>query len=267
LYRKIWISGCGIQISRIFDKTNNNKKHPNENMFRQILIFFLPLWIYFPGVLGSGPIRVTCIGDSITEGGGCQTHGYVPVLQEYLGSGYNFTNAGKSSMTMLKQGLCNDLSPCSYWDTEAWEIAMNSRPQIVTIMLGTNDAKYYNWEGIQQDKGDYFALDYVDMINRLNKLKPRPQIFLMVPPPLFQPVFDMNQTIINTIFPVLVRDIASVMSIPTIDLYSALLEAYDGVNSTVLECDGCHPTDMGNDIIAKTMFPYIVSAGKTIQEV
>jgi alpha-L-fucosidase 2 len=191
--------------------------------------------------------RVTCIGDSITQGGGCVSESYVDVLGSILGGSYEVLNAGVSSMTMLKKGLCNDLTPCSYWDTDAWQNALHSEPDIVTIMLGTNDAKSFNWEGIQQNTGDYFALDYVDMIHKLNKLKKVPKIYLMVPPPLYSPFpFQMNATIINKIYPTLMRDIASVSNVEIIDLFTAL----SGSDRT---CDGCHPTEEGNMIIAETI--------------
>ena len=70
----------------------------------------------------SAAIRVTCIGDSITEGGD-KTLGspsYCGMLPALLGSDYQVFNAGKSAMTMLKTGLENDGSPHSYWDTQAW---------------------------------------------------------------------------------------------------------------------------------------------------
>lgn len=218
------------------------------------------------GISVEGIIRVTCIGDSITEGGACGAPGYVPPLQKLLGKDFNVTNAGKSSLTMLKRGLCNDLSPCSYWDSDGWQRALESEPDIVTIMLGTNDAKYYNWEGIQQNTGDYFALDYVDMVQQMRNLKTAPKIFVMIPPPLFQPgVYDMNATIINSIFPTLVPDIAKVMGAEVIDLYSVLLkEAESGISTIDLECDGCHPTAFSNELIAMTMYPYIKSAARKI---
>ena len=87
-------------------------------------------------------LRVTSIGDSITSGGGCLEQSYTEVLQGLLGQGSTVVNAGVSSMTMLKKGLCNDLSPCSIWDTDAWKTALSSKPDVVTIMLGTNDVRY-----------------------------------------------------------------------------------------------------------------------------
>jgi len=204
-------------------------------------------------------IRVTCIGDSITQGGGCVPSSYTDVLQDMLGSDYAVFNAGASGQTMLKKGECNvnagdppsQYGDCSYWHTDAWKAAQTSIPDIVTIMLGTNDAKSFNWEGVQQDTGDYYALDFVSMINILRSLNPVPQIFLMVPPPLYAPYpWKMNATVINDIFPVLVRDVASVTQCGVIDVHSAFTNA----KSQNLTCDGCHPTVDGNYLIADSIF-------------
>lgn len=107
------------------------------------------------------PVRVSCIGDSITYGvcGPLEGGGYVTMLQSILGSDYTVSNFGVSSMTMLKNGLCFptvNLS-CSYWDTPQWGQALQSKPDIVTIMLGTNDAKTFNWNS----SGIYYAIKYV----------------------------------------------------------------------------------------------------------
>ena len=42
----------------------------------------------------------------------------------------------------------------------------------------------------------------------------------MVPPPLFAPFpFEMNATVINTLFPVIIRDIAAVSGTEIIDVW------------------------------------------------
>jgi acyl-CoA thioesterase-1 len=202
-------------------------------------------------VVASATTRVTCIGDSITSGGGCGVESYTGALQVLLGSDYAVTNAGCSAMTMLKKGECNGGGYCSYWSTNEWQAALNSKPDIVTIMLGTNDAKTFNWEGVQQSYGDYFALDYVDMINKMKNLGD-PEIYVLIPPPLYEPYpYEMNKTIINQIYPNLIRDIASVTGVQVIDVFSAFV-GWD-VDSTEKTCDGCHPTDDGAFLIADTI--------------
>ena len=61
---------------------------------------------------------------------------------------------------MLKNGTINNgRNPASYWNTTAFQLALQSKPDVVTIMLGTNDAKEENWFGVQQS-GDSFVSDY-----------------------------------------------------------------------------------------------------------
>mmetsp|Transcript_29566 Transcript_29566/g.49941 ORF Transcript_29566/g.49941 Transcript_29566/m.49941 type:complete len:124 (-) Transcript_29566:211-582(-) len=118
-------------------------------------------------------------------------------------------------------------------------------------MLGTSDAKYFNWEGIQQNTGDYFTLGYVDTVKQLRQSDPPPVIYVLGPPPLYEPYpFGMNATIINSVYSTLIRDVANVTDTHVIDIFSAY-EA-SGLSETDLSCDGCHPTADGN--IAQTIY-------------
>jgi acyl-CoA thioesterase-1 len=207
-------------------------------------------------------VRVTCIGDSITSGGGCGIPSYVETLEALLGEDYSVTNAGCSGMTQLKTGQCNGGGDCSYWKTNEWQLALNSKPDIVVIMLGTNDAKAFNWEGVQQNTGDYFALDYVDMINKVKATNTKePEIYAMIPPPLYEPFpFEMNSTVINQVYPNLIRNIATVTGVKVIDIYSAFV-GWD-VDSSEKTCDGCHPSADGAYLIADTVAAAIQESSK-----
>eukprot|EP01052_Picozoa_sp_SAG31_P036736 SAG31_NODE_4629_length_3085_cov_2.778299_3_plen_150_part_00 len=47
-----------------------------------------------------------------------------------------------------------------------------------------------------------FPADYRDMVKRYQEMDSHPTIFLMVPPPLYRDQrYNMNQTVINTVFP------------------------------------------------------------------
>ena len=65
----------------------------------------------------------------------------------------------------------------SYVDLPAFKEALHSHPDIVVIMLGTNDAKNHIWD---EDK---FIRDYTDICKDF--LKVSKQLYLMVPPPLY----------------------------------------------------------------------------------
>ena len=165
--------------------------------------------------------------DSITISA-CASNNTMPYPQQLgriLGPGYNVSNLGNSGKNMLKKGLCGgggnccglppgppwappgqtpctdgrinskNLCPkcsgdCAYWDQPTYKEAMASKPDIVTIMLGTNDAKGCNWDrtpdGVQ-GRGDSFESDFADMIKAFRSLTPKPKVYIVLPPPLFPP--------------------------------------------------------------------------------
>ena len=45
-------------------------------------------------------------------------------------------------------------------------------------MLGTNDAKIWNWNETQFDK------DYTDLAQSFLDIRPKPILYLMIPPPV-----------------------------------------------------------------------------------
>ncbi len=143
---------------------------------------------------------------------------------------------------MFKDGLENDGSKASYWDSQQWTTAQNSQPDIVTIMLGTNDSKIINWG--DASRSEVYFNDYVDMINILSQLPSQPKIYAMIPPELFSPYpYNMQSDVINKTLPVLIRQIASLENVEVIDNWSL----FGGVDMTI---DGCHPNDAGHNLIA-----------------
>jgi lysophospholipase L1-like esterase len=214
------------------------------------------------GIVYGNPTIIGCIGDSITQGG-CNAwnnsaYAYPQQLQQMLGTAlYNVSNLGVSGMTMLTDGLCGSVKPeigsnCSWIGTPAYPNALALRADIYTIMLGTNDAKYYNWFDLQNNSTDSYVLDYLDLILQLKSLKtPSPRVILLTPPPLYAPFpYGMNATVINAFLPVLVKRIARVAAVEVIDVHAKYLKAA----KPSWTCDGCHPNAIGYNFIAKTIF-------------
>ena len=88
-------------------------------------------------------IRIACVGDSLTFGyvsSNPQTKSYPVRLQEMLGDGYTVMNFGRNSATLLTG---TDLA---YEDQQEYRNSLASDPDIVIIMLGTNDSKAKYWE-------------------------------------------------------------------------------------------------------------------------
>lgn len=97
-----------------------------------------------------------------------------------LRDGYVVLNAGKSGHTMSKDSKENDGNPMSYWDMEKFETTMNSEPDIVTIMLGTNDSKPINW--YDADSGNQYSLEYMSRIKTVCALTTKPKLIALIPP-------------------------------------------------------------------------------------
>src|ERR1700733_958314 len=121
------------------------------------LFFLSSLTAPAQDVSGNPPIRIACVGDSITEEFGVSSpfNAYPMQLQRMLGGGYLVGNFGNSGKTLLKNG--ND----PYWTTDSFKNALAFKPDIVTIMLGTNDTKPDNWK-----LKDQFTADYKELIGK-----------------------------------------------------------------------------------------------------
>ena len=182
-------------------------------------------------------IRVACVGDSIT--GDC---GYPSDLQLLLGDNYTVGNFGASGSTVL----LNSWKP--YMDQPEFQSAKSFEPNIVIIMLGTNDdlmeLHQYN---------ESFEHDYTQLITSFQQLQSKPQIWIALSPPIFSNSSDLSPTyLIDTIIPK-TQDLANKMNLPTIDVYSAFGDRADYFK------DGVHPNSQGAALIATEVYNAINS--------
>ncbi len=185
------------------------------------------------------PLKVACIGDSITEGSGlgnATVNAYPAVLGRLLGPAYQTRNFGVSGRTLLRNG------DYPYWKEAAFRNATNYAPDIVTIKLGTNDSKYYNWR-----YKDQFARDLIDMVDIFANLPSHPRIYLCLPVPAYALNYDISPDVIkNEIIPI-IKQVARQKGLMTIDLYSTLSGRPD------LFADNIHPNESGAALIARTI--------------
>jgi sialate O-acetylesterase len=185
------------------------------------------------------PIRVVCIGNSITNGAGTtdrNVYSYPAHLAGLLGSGYNVLNCGNSGKTMSPQ-----TGETSYWTQVSFTNAKNFNPDIVTIALGTNDATSGNWPS----RRDRFHDDYVAMIQAFRQGGKNPQIFVCMPPPSTsggrEPNFPEMRQIIRTV--------AQEMGTDTIDFYNTLLPYFPATFP-----DALHPNNDGASLMATVVY-------------
>ena len=202
-----------------------------------LTIITVSLAIVFSSIHNNSPepIRVACIGNSITE-----YSGYPDMLQTMLGSGYVVGNFGVSASTVI----FNSQTP--YFHQTEFTEAKEFLPDIAVIMLGTNDARTDHFNSI-----DNFTADYMEIINAFQELESSPEIVLVKPPPLFENVYDLQtENLVDGIIP-RIEQTANDMDLPVVDVYS-VLESYPQYFP-----DGVHPNSEGAQVIAEKVYEAI----------
>ncbi|MBN2103344.1 discoidin domain-containing protein [bacterium] len=178
-------------------------------------------------------IRISCVGNSITQYKvaypGLDPNAYPTQLGMLMGEGYVVQNFGVSGTTLLKNG---DLS---YWDQQAFTDVLNSEPDIVTIMLGTNDSKPQNW--IIKDE---FKSDYIALIDTFRSLPSNPEIIICLPPPATSSKYAISgDTIANEMIPI-IQEVIQEKNTRMIDFHTFFTGKehlfYDGIHPTVEGC-------------------------------
>jgi len=200
-----------------------------------------------PPTLQEGVIRVACIGDSITEGVGIQGDrhdSYPEQLQVLLGDEYQTLNYGLWGRSLQKGSFW------PYTEEKFYKISMEARPDIVLIMLGTNDTISGYWNASNYEKElEEFVRGYQD-------LGSAPVVYLMIPPPIFDETrwAHNNTVIVNELLPI-IEKVAEKTGVQTIDVFSALEDHEEFFP------DGVHPNANGSKIIAETVYGVIKPVG------
>ena len=171
----------------------------------------------------AGQKRVACVGDSITYGcfvPGQPWNSYPRQLGRMLGRGYCVGNYGYTNRTALKNA---------------------DHPYTAEKLY--NDTKAVNWNA------EAYARDLGELIDSYLELESRPQVFLLLPPPVFpfcgKVRWDIRSEVLeNEVLPIC-RRVAEGKGVPVIDIHSALAGRKE------LFMDGCHPNAKGASLIAE----------------
>lgn len=158
------------------------------------------------------PIKVACVGDSITKGAGAGPgKSYPSQLQELLGDKWNVGNFGVSGRTLLKKG------DHPYWNEKAYQDALAMKPDVVIIMLGTNDTKPQNWKFESE-----FVADYTELVKSFQALESKPRVYVCRPCPVPEPGnFGINEKNLQEWIK-RIDAMAKEMNLGVIDMHKAL---------------------------------------------
>ncbi len=187
--------------------------------------------------LGTTQTKIATIGNSITQGSGLSnkaTQSYTALINKRFGNNITVTNYGLSGRTLLKNG------DQPYWNESEFKNLFITKPNIITLMLGTNDTKPQNWDTYSTE----FKPDLIDMIDTLSTITPKPTILLVLPPAITTNNFGIDSlTLQNEIIPI-IKQVAKEKSLGIIDVNTPFL------NKMNLAPDGVHPKVEGHKLIA-----------------
>lgn len=110
---------------------------------------------------------VACVGDSNTAGYGGES--YAVSLSEQLGDGWDVRAFGVCGASAMTSGAY------PYSDTLTYAESLESVPDVVILMLGTNDTA--TWHG-----ADTFAREYEALLETYLALSSQPRLILCTPP-------------------------------------------------------------------------------------
>jgi len=186
-----------------------------------------------------------------------KTDSYPTQLGNLLGSKYAVCNYGCSGTSLSRQGKF------PYYGDYGYNAAINGLPNIVILMLGTNDTQDESW--INQD---FFEGETTWLISQFLNISSNPAIYICSPPPMYSVKYNgkYNNIIYTNIIPAIKNvvkqqqdkgnkvqyiDVNSVFPNPSVDPdYQKFL--------TEFMADAIHPNKNGNTMIAVKVYETLI---------
>lgn len=203
------------------------------------------------------PVRVACIGDSITFGLGIADRNatYPADLQRLLGAGYLVGNFGHSGCTVTRDTFSG--WPRGYIKQREHAAALAFRPDIVVCNLGLNDISSF-----ADAARANFVRDYLEIIAAFRALPSHPRIILWHPlSPLFPGHTYYGRPIVQETN-ALIAEVAATAKTETVDLFAPL-----AAHPEDFFHDHIHPNPAGAQRIAEVIRAYLASGGANRPEV
>ncbi len=190
------------------------------------------------------PLRVACVGASLTFGLGLPNRReqcYPAVLARLLGDGYKVRNFGYAGAAAMRA------SHEPYWKTVSYASATRFAPELTILCLGTNDAQVVNVSKLAEFEEDLAALAE-HFAGLAEAGKGGGGVLLATPPPVFEPLPEIDVGALDTIVRPGVMRVAERHAYGWIDFYEPLRDRPD------LFPDNLHPDAEGAAILAGVAF-------------
>lgn len=191
------------------------------------------------------PHNIACVGDSITYGyklAEPATNSYPAKLSRRSKNMWRVTNLGVNGATVASKGDIPYVSQSQYQSLQSVS------PDVVVILLGTNDLKNDNWR-----LKDEFVADYVSLISAVSELPSQPSVIVCSVPPVLVdlPIGIRSDRLVEV--NALIQEAANVSGARFLDIHSV----FPAKNSFFI--DGVHPNNRGTSLLADTIFSYIAN--------
>lgn len=230
-----------------------------SNFMRMIYVLSCVLLVANTAYSQTKKVRMAFIGNSITAGVYDYNKSdlqvsyatqFINLIKEDFGDTLEAFNAGVSGRTLTKNG------PVPIWDEAAFKNALNFKPDICLIALGTNDSKPKLYNLVQNE----FYSDYQDMIDTFRYVNPNTTFILCLPPPIWDghpySVEDPhNDTLLFKYTIPLIDSIAKKNDLIVVDFYTPLID------SAQYFTDHLHPNIEGHQKMAKILLDRFVEEG------
>ena len=189
--------------------------------------------------------KIACIGDSITWGFTIvnrRKNTYPALLQKRLGPDYEVRNFGYNDASARFD------ADTPYVKKSVYQKSLDWNPDVVLLMLGTNDTEKHNWDP------DIFRRDYRKIVESYLELPSKPRVILITPIRIFQPlqlpVLGLySDTMENGVRPA-IREIAAGLGLELIDLVDLFTDSRYMI-------DGVHPQKEGARMLEEAIFSHI----------
>lgn len=186
-------------------------------------------------------IVVATIGDSITYAPADLTENreldsYPAQLQIKLGDSFVVKNFGSNSRTLLSDG------DYPYKEDPVFEESIKANPDVVVIMLGTNDAKPNNWNAAKYEN------ELAEFVELYKSIESKPHVYLVTVPAVDNDALGIPTKVIEDEVVPAIRRVSGQTQTSLIDVF------YATKNRTEMFVDGVHPTKDGYILLANVIY-------------
>ncbi len=230
----------------------NSNTMPKKHFTQRLMLPLMLLALFALMDSAQAALRVACVGDSITYGVNLPPDQTYPAdLQRSLGPNAIVKTFAFPGLSLLSLPNGNPPYHPAYTSTLYYQQALQFNPNVVIIMLGTNDGSFtfatgQNWNQVY---GHQFTDQYTALVDHFRQLPSHPQVFLATCPT----VFGVNQYAINpgivnnTVTPYIVK-IGHAVHVPLVDVRRATAPYSADFGDKV------HPNPHGAMVIAQAVY-------------